>query len=133
VKELFESRKKEEDEENATSNFYKKFMNQGPAYFGDLDEGDGNLLKYEEEAEQTGNVPIPCLATWASSSPCLIPWRQSGRRRTLTCVKSLTFLLIYLHLKYRAAQARPHPASRHRATLHPHQMANARPRMTMAN
>ncbi|KAI9433074.1 pre-mRNA-splicing factor ISY1 [Lactarius indigo] len=54
VKELFESRKKEEDEENATHNFYKKYTNQGPAYFGDLDELDGELLKYEEAAEQAG-------------------------------------------------------------------------------
>jgi pre-mRNA-splicing factor ISY1 len=54
VKELFESRKKEEDEENATHIFYKKFTNQGPAYFGDLDEADGELLKYEEAAEQQG-------------------------------------------------------------------------------
>ena len=54
VKELFESRKKEEDEENATHNFYKKYTNQGPAYFGDLDEVDGELLKYEEAAEQAG-------------------------------------------------------------------------------
>jgi pre-mRNA-splicing factor ISY1 len=54
VKELFESRKKEEDEENATQNFYKKYTNQGPAYFGDLDEVDGELLKYEEAAEEAG-------------------------------------------------------------------------------
>jgi pre-mRNA-splicing factor ISY1 len=54
VKELFESRKKEEDEENATHTFYKKFTNQGPAYFGDVDEADGELLKYEEVAEQEG-------------------------------------------------------------------------------
>ena len=37
-----------------THNFYKKFTNQGPAYFGDLDEADGKLLKYEEAAEQEG-------------------------------------------------------------------------------
>src|SRR6267142_2810733 len=65
VKELFESRKKEEDEENATSNFYKRFTNQGPAYFGDLDEADGELLKYEEAAEQAGNVSVLLLVTWA--------------------------------------------------------------------
>jgi len=58
VKELFESRKKEEDEENATQTFYKKFTNQGPAYFGDLDEADGELLKYEEAAEQEGELDI---------------------------------------------------------------------------
>ncbi|KAA1475308.1 pre-mRNA-splicing factor ISY1 [Dentipellis sp. KUC8613] len=52
VRELFESRKKEEDEENATFNFYKKFTNQGPQYFGDLDEADGALLQYEREAEE---------------------------------------------------------------------------------
>jgi len=52
VKELFESHKKEEDEENATHSFYKKFLNQAPAYFGDLDEADGELLKYEVAAEQ---------------------------------------------------------------------------------
>jgi pre-mRNA-splicing factor ISY1 len=63
VKELFESRKKEEDEENATSNFYKRFTNQGPAYFGDLDEADGGLLKYEEAAEQAGNVSVLLLVT----------------------------------------------------------------------
>ena len=65
MKELFESRKKEEDEENATSNFYKKFTNQGPTYFGDLDEADGELLKYEEEAEKAGAFPFLSLATSA--------------------------------------------------------------------
>lgn len=66
VKELFESRKKEEDEENATNNFYKKFSNQGPSYFGDLDEADGVLLKYEEAAEQQGTfVPPPWVGRLA--------------------------------------------------------------------
>jgi pre-mRNA-splicing factor ISY1 len=62
VKELFESRKKEEDEENATHTFYKKFTNQGPAYFGDVDEADGDLLKYEEAAEQEGTFVAFLLA-----------------------------------------------------------------------
>ncbi|KAI0062568.1 Isy1-domain-containing protein [Artomyces pyxidatus] len=52
VRDLFESRKKEEDEETAIQNFYKKFTNQGPAYFGDLDEADGALLQYEMQAEE---------------------------------------------------------------------------------
>jgi pre-mRNA-splicing factor ISY1 len=60
VKELFESRKKEEDEENATHNFYKKFTQQGPVYFGDLDEGDGELLRYEAAAEQEGMFIALC-------------------------------------------------------------------------
>ncbi|TFY80857.1 hypothetical protein EWM64_g3158 [Hericium alpestre] len=52
VKELFEGRKKEEDEETATYSFYKKFTNQGPQYFGDLDEADGTLSQYEREVEE---------------------------------------------------------------------------------
>ncbi|KAI0703018.1 Isy1-like splicing factor [Cytidiella melzeri] len=51
VKELFQSRKKEQDEENVAQNFYRKFTNQGPAYFGDLDEQDGKLLEFERAAE----------------------------------------------------------------------------------
>jgi pre-mRNA-splicing factor ISY1 len=54
VKELFESRKKDEDEETATQAFYKRFKDQGPAYFGDADENDGSLLSYEQDAEQRG-------------------------------------------------------------------------------
>ena len=52
VRELFQSRKKEEEEENQVLAHYKRFMNQGPAYYGDLDEADGKLLKYEREAEE---------------------------------------------------------------------------------
>ncbi|KAF9462243.1 pre-mRNA-splicing factor ISY1 [Collybia nuda] len=52
VRELFQSRKNEEEEENQALAFYKKFMNQGPAYFGDLDENDGKLLEYERKAEE---------------------------------------------------------------------------------
>jgi hypothetical protein len=82
VKELFESRKKEEDEENATNSFYKKFTNQGPAYFGDIDEADGELLKYEEAAEQAGNAVIPWFATWAGR---LITPHGHGRVGGSTC------------------------------------------------
>ena len=57
VKELFMSKKKEEDEENQAQNFYKKFTNQGPAYFGDLDEQDGKLLEFEMHAEEEGACP----------------------------------------------------------------------------
>ncbi|KAE9409797.1 Isy1-like splicing factor [Gymnopus androsaceus JB14] len=52
VRELFQSRKVEEDEENQTLAYYKKFMNQGPAYYGDLDEEDGTLLESERLAEE---------------------------------------------------------------------------------
>ncbi len=113
MKELFESRKKEEDEENATQNFYKKFLNQGPAYFGDLDEADGELLKYEEAAEKEGKFLTSLLAGNLPSR-----W-QNGRRRMHTCVKCLAFpLTTHLYPQYRAARAHIHPTSRHRITFH---------------
>ena len=31
-------------------------MNQGPAYYGDLDEADGKLMTYEREAEEEGKA-----------------------------------------------------------------------------
>ncbi|KAF9045181.1 Isy1-like splicing factor [Panaeolus papilionaceus] len=51
VRELFESRKKDEEEESEAVSYYKKFMNQGPAYYGDLDEVNSKVLDYEREAE----------------------------------------------------------------------------------
>ncbi|KAJ6462278.1 Isy1-like splicing family-domain-containing protein [Mycena vitilis] len=51
VRELFQSRKKDEDEENQALAYYKKFMDQGPTYYGDLDEVDEALLQTEREAE----------------------------------------------------------------------------------
>jgi len=54
VKELFQSRKKEEEEENQALAYYSKFMNQGPSYFGDLDELDGKLLAFEAKNEEEG-------------------------------------------------------------------------------
>jgi pre-mRNA-splicing factor ISY1 len=33
-------------------------MNQGPAYFGDLDETDGRLLEFEMKAEEEGESPV---------------------------------------------------------------------------
>lgn len=56
VRELFQSRKKEEEEENQALAYYKKFMKQGPGYFGDLDENSGKLLEFEREAEQEGKL-----------------------------------------------------------------------------
>lgn len=78
VKELFSSRKKEEEEENQALAYYKKFMNQGPAYFGDLDEADGTLLEYEQEAEEEGapGHSITHLSRYADdSSP--IDWEEA--------------------------------------------------------
>ncbi|KZV92382.1 Isy1-like splicing factor [Exidia glandulosa HHB12029] len=52
VRELFQSKKKEHDEENAALMHYKKFMDQGPAYFGDLDEQNQELLPFERQLEE---------------------------------------------------------------------------------
>ncbi|KAI0649888.1 Isy1-domain-containing protein [Trametes meyenii] len=52
VKELFVSKKTEEDEENRVHGFYRKFERQGPGYFGDLDEADGALLEFEARGEE---------------------------------------------------------------------------------
>ena len=54
VKELFQSKKKEEEEENQIVLHYKRFVGQGPGYFGDLDESDETLLEFEREAEEAG-------------------------------------------------------------------------------
>ncbi|KAI6022559.1 Isy1-like splicing family-domain-containing protein [Pisolithus marmoratus] len=55
VRELFQSKKKDEEEENVAYNYYKKFMNQGPAYYGDLDETQSpdGVLAYERKVEET--------------------------------------------------------------------------------
>ena len=58
VKELFASKKKDEEEENVAASYYKKFLNHGPAYYGDLDEADGKLLQYEMEAEEQGDIRV---------------------------------------------------------------------------
>jgi pre-mRNA-splicing factor ISY1 len=63
VKELFESKKKDEDEDKATAEFYKKFTNNGPSYYGDLDEADGELLDFEQQAEEDGE----CLVSTSST------------------------------------------------------------------
>ncbi|KAG8692838.1 NineTeen Complex (NTC) component [Ceratobasidium sp. 394] len=52
VKELFQRNTEKEDEENKVYAYYKKYLNQGPAYFGDFDEDDEELLRYEKEAEE---------------------------------------------------------------------------------
>jgi len=50
VKELFE-KGAEADEETIASQHYKKYQNQGPSYYGDLDEAEDELLSYEVDAE----------------------------------------------------------------------------------
>ena len=38
-------------------------MNQGPSYFGDLDESDEKLLEYEQEAEEEGTFNVDCATS----------------------------------------------------------------------
>ncbi len=68
VKELFESKKQEADEENQVQNYYKKFTNRGPSYFGDMDETDDALLRFEQQAEQEGTLP-PLRPTFFDGRP----------------------------------------------------------------
>ncbi|KAF9555507.1 Isy1-domain-containing protein [Agrocybe pediades] len=104
VRELFQSRKNEEEEENQILAYYKKFMNQGPAYYGDLDEVNGKLLAYEQEAEDedweeafinlrealglptdtpTPKIPRPDVNTQiATSNPSNAPTSSSKRKAT---------------------------------------------------
>ena len=63
VKELFASKKKDEEEENLAANYYNKFLNHGPAYYGDLDEADGKLLEYEMQAEEQGMIDVSLFPT----------------------------------------------------------------------
>lgn len=101
VRELFQSRKKEEEEENQVFAFYKKFLNQGPVYYGDLDDNDQNLLHYERQAEAEdweeawGNVcevlgldpdtpapPIPGQASTQPSNVQLQTPQSTAKRKT---------------------------------------------------
>ena len=43
------------DEETIASQHYKKYQNQGPSYYGDLDEAEDELLSYEVDAENEGS------------------------------------------------------------------------------
>ncbi|KAF8607824.1 Isy1-like splicing factor [Ceratobasidium sp. AG-I] len=52
VKELFQRSTEKEDEEAKVFSQYKKFLDQGPSYFGDYDEDDEGLLRYEMETEE---------------------------------------------------------------------------------
>ena len=101
VKELFMSKKTEEDEENKVQNYYKKFQNQGPEYFGDLDEADGKLLQYEMHAEEEGTClccPILHLHPPSFSRlPFSWPWFKQGLADAATSLV-LSFCPLYFSL-----------------------------------
>ncbi|KAF7327538.1 hypothetical protein MKEN_00332700 [Mycena kentingensis (nom. inval.)] len=54
VRELFQSKKNEEEEENQALAFYSKFLNAPKSYYGDEDEADAALLEYEQQLEDKG-------------------------------------------------------------------------------
>ena len=56
VRELFQSHKTEVEEESQALHHYKKFMNQGPSYYGDADDTNETLLDYERAAEEEGKI-----------------------------------------------------------------------------
>ncbi|KAH0578764.1 NineTeen Complex (NTC) component [Termitomyces sp. 'cryptogamus'] len=77
VRELFQSRMKEEEEENQALAFYKKFMDQGPPYYGDLDENDGTLLRYERAAEEEGVYEAPTHVSFLTFTFVTADWREA--------------------------------------------------------
>ncbi|KAH8827107.1 Isy1-like splicing factor [Flagelloscypha sp. PMI_526] len=102
VRELFQSRKKEEDEENQALAFYKKFLNQGPSYFGDIDEKDPQILKNENVAEKeayeevwsatcetlglpedTEVPPRPGSTSTSPSAPSITPSTAKSKRKAV--------------------------------------------------
>ena len=85
------------------SAFYKKFTNQGPAYFGDLDEKDGSLLEYETQLEEEGTSEPTSLNSPSYSKD------QSGIMRIRNCELHLAYQLTnqyqsYLNAKHKHFQ-----------------------------
>ena len=77
VKELFASKKKNEEEENLAASYYKKFLNHGPAYYGDLDEADGKLLEYEAGAEERGGIKTPFGLLRGANGVLVVDWAEA--------------------------------------------------------
>lgn len=58
VRELFQSRKDDEEEENKVFAHYKRFLNRGPPYYGDVDDTNPQLLAYEQSTEEDGELKL---------------------------------------------------------------------------
>jgi pre-mRNA-splicing factor ISY1 len=68
------------DEESKEIAQYKKYQNQGPAYFGDLDEGDPSLLDFEKDTEEIGMGLFLLLLTIRSlTMQYLTAWEEGYR------------------------------------------------------
>lgn len=109
VKELFQSKKTEEDEENRALSYYKKFTNQGPSYFGDLDEADGKLLEFEMRAEDEGTSHL-CFFIAPVLTRC--PTCRMGR-----CVFPPTYSPWHADRRTAAQNTSPVQEPRHRRNL----------------
>lgn len=68
----------EETEESARQNAYRKFMNQGPAYFGDVDEVDEELVREERDMERRGETVRACRREVCS--PQRLDWNAAFER-----------------------------------------------------
>ncbi len=51
----------QESEEAARAASYAKFQNNGPEYYGDIDELDADLVEEERAMEQEGESGCACL------------------------------------------------------------------------
>jgi hypothetical protein len=52
----------DKDEDTIRAELYKRFRNQGPAYYGDMDEADGAVLADDADLERQGSLPSSTLA-----------------------------------------------------------------------
>lgn len=109
VRELFEGRKKEEEEENQVFAFYKKFLNQGPVYYGDLDDNDQNLLHYERQAEAEG---MALVFRRQNSDLLSIDWEEAWNnvRETLGLVPDESVPPIPGQASTQPSHAQPQPS-----------------------
>lgn len=93
VRELFQSRKDDEEEENKVYAHHKRFLNQGPAYYGDIDDNNPQLLAYEQGAEEddweeaclnvygTLGLPTKDIPKLSQSSSLIPPSSLPGKRK----------------------------------------------------
>ncbi|KAK7017409.1 Isy1-like splicing factor [Favolaschia claudopus] len=107
VRELFRSRASDEDEDNRASSFYLRFLAQDPQYYGDFDENDESLVRFENEAEGEdwesacskirAALCLPqdkTMPTLPRSLPDGLPLLDSARRESIKEGNSLSDLQI---------------------------------------
>ncbi|KAL7416695.1 Isy1-like splicing factor [Mrakia frigida] len=74
VKEMFAKKSQGGDEESVRGEIYKRYRNQGPAYYGDMDEVDGSVLADDRQLEEKDwQASYTRLSTILSLSPSTSP------------------------------------------------------------